>query len=588
MKKRSIARCAALLLSALLLIAVAAVIYAATSDGEELYEAGLDTPVSNTDNAFFTVCTEGSHNGVRLTSDYGSETMTVSIIGNDIDKFIIDLNGHTLRLGYLAVNIDLEIRGEGRLISKNGIVIYEGDLLIRDGVKVETDSRVAVTDMGAETRIYIGESATITAADGAIAEIAVSAPHRLAAVVFEGDNIRKGSLVEGAQAGIDYFRVAFGDASGGLQPISAARVAEFATETAAEEAASLGVVAVVNPLDMGDENDDGDDSYVRVIGTRIVVGKTGAMLSHTTVGLAGMMSINFYFDLSGMDGELFGLGNLKYSGVGDGGSIEIPDEPEENGKYKFTVAILPTEMEKTVTVWFEGEKDKVWEYSVVRYAKYILDSEGEGFTTELKDTIAAMLYYGAAAQRFCGETEGFVDQLLNQYPEYSDKAVISQKISRATVIMQDYGYDDISQYYVYGKEGSPIAFCGYKMVIGDTTDLKVYLADGYSSDEKYSYHVTYSYKASSDSVYEHTYEVDAESVRENGCVRISAIAASDFNSIYRVTVTDEELGLVIASCDVTVLSYASKLYDGSADGSLERALAEAIIWYGVASGEYFG
>ena len=548
-----------------------------------LLEVDSETVATNTENAFIGAGSGMGGGGISLKSDYGSDGLSVALIDRKQDKFIIELNGNTLTLGYLALNMDLEVRGEGTLSVSGGIVIYSGQLRLGDGVRLCTQSDLAVIAHGEHARVCVGENVVFVGSDGAVAEIGIRYEYKETPIIFEKYPSDAIGLV-GGTAGVDYIRVLYENCYGDHPAVSTAQAAQFPTEMDAESALSIGYISVVNPLDGTETEATDDDSFLKAVGNAVTVGKSGAILSHANLSLDGELGVNLYFELSGLEGSVEALGALLYSGVGDGGRIEIP-EKNSDGKYRFKVPITPMDMRKVIKVRFEGdESGKVWEYSVEKYARYILsDTEGV-FADSVKDLIASMLNYGSAMQILNGQTEELAGDILSEFERYGDREKISAKITEAVEWLYASGYGYSDSYYADG-ENSPVKFNQMSLSVNESTAIKIYLAEGYPTDGRYSYHLTYQNISSNGSVYEKTETLNSDGITEKGYVEISGISASEFDRVFRISV--KHSGTVIASCEFTVLWYALGLYNVSEDGSAERALSEALIWYGAQSVTYF-
>lgn len=549
---------------------------------EALLRVDGETAATNTDNAFIGLGA-GGYSGISLSGDYGSDRLSVALIDRRQDKFIIELNGHTLRLGYLALNVDLEIRGEGTVEAVGGIVVYAGELYLGDGVRLETQSSIAVIAHSEYARVRIGEDVTFFGAEEAVAELGIRYEYKDNPVVF--DKLPLDATGSGGAAGVDYFRVLYENCSGDAPTVSMARVARFPTEAEAEAALGMGFISVVNVLGGAETEATDDDSFLKVEGGTVAVGKSGAVLSHANLSLDGSIGVNLYFVLSGIEGSVESLGALIYSGVGEGGRIEIP-KPNEDGRYKFKVPISPMDMRKTITVRFEGDASgRTWEYSVEKYSRYILgDTEGV-YGAAVKDLIASMLNYGSAMQRLNGESEGLAGDILSEFPGYGDGA-IAEKTADAVRWLYASGYAYGGAEYRDGED-SPIKFSRMSIAVNETTAIRIYLGEGYPTDGQLTYSLSYQNTTANGSVYERTEQLSAEEITEKGYIEISGVPAGDFDRVFRISVRDKVSGAVIASCETTVLRYALRLYESSAEGSADRALAEALIWYGAQNVAYF-
>lgn len=279
------------------------------------------------------------------------------------------------------------------------------------------------------------------------------------------------------------------------------------------------------------------------------------------------------------------LGALLYTGVGAGGRIELPKK-NSDGKYRFGIPITPMDMNRTITVRFEGdESGKSWDYSVAKYARYILSDTENVFGTALKDLIASMLNYGSAMQVFNGETEELANGILAEFPQYADGGKIAEKVSEAVEWLRasGYAYEDIR--YADGAS-APISFDRMSLAVNDMTAIRIYLADGHPTDGRYTYLLSYYNTHEDGSVYEKTEAISSQRTEENGYIEILGIPAANFHRVFRVTVRDG--GSTVGYCETTVFNYVMKLYESSEPDSAERALAEALIWYGARSVAYFG
>lgn len=563
----------------LAMIVTAVPVYAldGTSAEDDLLYADDTLPATNTDNAF--IIANNGYDGLFINGNYGSESLSVALIDRERDRFIIDLNGKTLTLGYLALNMDLELRGEGTLSVAGGIVVYSGELYLGDGVRVVSDASIPVIAHGSDARVRIGEGVSISG-ENAVAEFGFRYEYKENPIVFEG-------LPEeaGGTYGVDRFRVLYENCFGADPSVAIARVAEFPTEEDAAAALERGVITVVNRLDGTETESADDDSFLKVSGNALTVGKSGAVLSHANLSLDGALGVNLYFELSGLEGTVDSLGALVYSGVGNGGRIEIPAK-NSDGKYRFRVPISPMDMTKTITVGFEDDPTgKTWEYSVERYARYILEDTEGVYGTAIKDLIASMLNYGSAMQRLNGESEGLAGDILSDYPEYADEGKLSKKIADAVDWLRASGYAYSELFYSNG-DSTHVRFERVSIAVNEITAIRLYLRDGYAGDGLYSYQLSYRNTAENGAVYEKTEELSFADINQNGYVEIAGIPAGDFHRVFRVSVTDRDG--VIAYCETTVFDYAMRLYELSEAGTAERGLAEALIWYGARSVSYFG
>ena len=249
------------------------------------------------------------------------------------------------------------------------------------------------------------------------------------------------------------------------------------------------------------------------------------------------------------------------------------------------------QMNDTVTVKFTGAgQDREWDYSVVEYAKYILSRpDGAVYNSKIKDLVASMVNYGAAMQKLNGENEGLANEFLGEmdgenyiYGDYSSNA--SDKMSEAIAALgnTDYAYSNVW----YQNAESPVVFGSASLVVSDTTTIRLYFSE-HSDSDKYSYTVSYTQGSASGSKFEHEVEIDKESVVDKGYVEITGIPSGDFNQVFRIAVRNNETQTNIATCEMTVLTYADILYRSETADADAKALAAAIIWYGMASVSYF-
>ncbi len=576
MTKKLLKKLPALLLCITLILAQTA--FTAFSDGA-LMEIDGSTPNANTVNAFIGA-TAGGYGGVSLNGDYGSDGLSVALIDRRQDKFIIELNGNTLTLGYLALNMSLEVRGEGTLRVLGGIVIYAGELYLGDGVKVQSDAALPIIAHSEYARIRIGENVTVQG-QNAMAELGIRYEYNEEPIVFEKLPETSGGADGGW--GIDRFRVLYESCSGQFPAVSTASVARFSTEEDALNALDRGFITVINPMEGTDTESTDDDSFLKVAGNTVAVGKSGAVLSHANLSLDGALGVNLYFELSGLEGSVESLGELIYSGVGEGGRIPLPAK-NADGKYQFRIPISPMDMNRTITVRFEGdESGKSWDYSVVKYAQYILSDTENVFGTAIKDLIASMLNYGAVMQSFSGETDNLANEILAEFPQYDTDEDIAEKVSEAVSWLKASGYAYEGTFYADGAE---VSFDLMTLAVNEITAIRIYSDEGFPSDGDYTYQLSYHNVLLDGSVYEKTEMLSAEQIAELGYIEISGIPAGDFHRVYRITVRKD--GAVVGYCETTVFNYVMKLYERSEEGSVERTLAEALIWYGARSVSYFG
>lgn len=543
-----------------------------------------DTVAKNTENAFTAVTSGSEYGGISLSGDYGSPELSVALISRRLDRFIIELNGHTLTLGYLAADMNVELRGAGTVIVGGGTVVYSGEFYLGENVTLTTDSRTAVTVYGETASVRLGDGVCFSGASAA--EIGLRYEYNLNPIIFDTLPASMRGNAEGGSAGSDFYRVVYENGAKETPPVSTARIARFPSEQDAASALEKGLIALINPLDSADNDNSEDDSFMKTVGDTVSVGKSGALLSHVNLSLDGSLGVNLYFELSGVEGSVDSLGALVFSGVGEGGSIPIPQK-NENGLYKFTIRISPMDMARNISVHFEGDTDgRSWEYSVVKYARYILSDPDETFGRDIKDLIASMLHYGAALQRLNGETEQLADALLSEFPAYATPERIAEKTASAVdrVLGSGYAHGDIS----YSDSENPaVTFKGMTLAVNDVTAIRLYLGDGYPVDGRLSYFVTYSETTLEGSVYEKTVPLDASVISERGYVEISGIPARDFGRIFRVSVRDNVNSEIVATCELNAFFYAGTLYALSAEGSSDRGLAEAAIWFGFCNATYF-
>ena len=548
------------------------------SDGA-LREIDGNTPATNTVNAFYGALVGGC-GGISLQDDYGSDSLSVALIDRKQDKFIIELNGNTLTLGYLALNMSLEVRGEGTLRVLGGIVIYAGELYLGDGVQVVSDAPIPIIAHSSYARIRIGEDVTVQG-QNATAEFGIRYEYKDAPIVFE--KLPEPPADSDGVWGIHRFRVIYESCSGEIPEVSTASVARFPSEEDALSALERGFISVINPMEGTDTESTDDDSFLKVMDNTVTVGKSGAVLSHANLSLDGALGVNLYFELSGLEGSVESLGALIYSGVGEGGILPLP-EKNADGKYQFRIPITPMDMNKTITVRFAGdESGKSWDYSVVKYARYILSDTENVFGTAIKDLIASMLNYGAVMQSFSGETEDLANEVLAEFPQYDSAEEISAKVSEAVSWLKASGYAYEDTFYA---EGSDVSFDHMTLAVNEITAIRIYSAEGFPTDGRYSYQLSYHNTLLDGSVYEKTELIPPESIAEYGYIEISGIPAGNFHRVFRITARKD--GKVVAYCETTVFNYVMKLYERSAEGSVERTLAEALIWYGARNVSYFG
>lgn len=552
-------------------------VLAVDGGGERFLTVGAETETANTSNPFTEVNGGGEYGGISLAEDYGSGELSVALISRERDRFIIELNGHTLTLAYLALNMSLEVRGEGTLSVSDGIVIYNGEFYLGDGVRLETESELPVIAYGAGARIRIGDGAVVDGGEKALAELAVSYNCKSHPIVFDSLN----ASAEGFR-----YRIIYEAGRGEYPAVATASVASFPTAEEAEAAFRNGFVSVVNPLAGFDTESDEDDSSFKVSGDLLSVIGVGAVLSHANISLDGSIGVNLYFDLSDTEDGFPPTGALLYTGVGNGGRIEIPEKGAD-GKYKFTVPISPMDMGKTIVLRFEGDlSGRSWEYSVAKYARYILSDTKGVFGREIKDLIASMLTYGAAIQRLNGETEALADSILSEFEEYDTAEEIKAMTQAAVDRMYASGYAYKNIYYRDSKAHADW-FEGISLAVNDVTAIRVYLNEACLTEGQYSYYVSYRETNENGSAYLKTSEIDGDAVRESGYAQLSGIPSGRFGQVFRLSVKDSQKGRIEAYCEATVFAYAEMLYGSSAEESLERALAEAIIWYGICSVSYF-
>ena len=573
MFKNLLKKLPALLLCITLILAQTA--FTVFSDGA-LMEIDGNTPTANTLNAFDGALS-GGYGGISIQEDYGSDSLSVALIDRKQDKFIIELNGNTLTLGYLALNMSLEVRGEGTLRVIGGIVIYAGELYLGDGVQVVSDATVPIIAHSSYARVRIGEGVAVSGRN-VTAEFGIRYEYKDSPIVF--DKLPEAS---GGVWGTDRFRVVYESCSGEIATVSTATVARFPSEEDALSALERGFISVLNPMEGADTESADDDSFLKVLNDTVTVGKSGAVLSHANLTLDGALGVNLYFDFSGLEGSVESLGALIYSGVGEGGRLQLPQK-NADGKYQFRIPISPMDMNKTITVYFEGDgSGKSWDYSVVKYARYILSDTENVFGTAIKDLIASMLNYGAVMQAFSGETENLANEILSEFPQYDTDEDISAKVSEAVNWLKASGYAYESTFYA---ENADVTFGHMTLAVNEITAIRIYSAEGFPTDGGYSYQLSYHNTLLDGSVYEKTELIPLEDIAEKGYVEISGIPAGDFHRVFRITVRKD--GKVVGYCETTVFNYVMKLYERSEEGSVERTLAEALIWYGARNVSYFG
>ena len=193
-----------------------------------------------------------------------------------------------------------------------------------------------------------------------------------------------------------------------------------------------------------------------------------------------------------------------------------------------------------------------------------------------------MLHYGAVMQSYSGETEDLANEVLAEFPQYDSAEEISAKVSEAVSWLKASGYAYEGTFYT---EESDVSFDHMTLAVNEITAIRIYSADGFPTDGQYSYQLSYHNTLLDGSVYEKTEMLSSERIAENGYIEISGIPAADFHRVFRVTARKD--GNVVAYCETTVFNYVMKLYERSEEGSAERTLAEALIWYGARNVSYF-
>ena len=95
----------------------------------------------------------------------------------------------------------------------------------------------------------------------------------------------------------------------------------------------------------------------------------------------------------------------------DGKTIDVEGVEQADGRYAFSLEVPPQAMGKNVSAVLmlgDVELDKIEEYSIKQYAINKLNAQDS--SAELKQLLTDMLYYGAAAQAYNGETTNLVTE----------------------------------------------------------------------------------------------------------------------------------------------------------------------------------
>ncbi|MBE5867267.1 MAG: hypothetical protein E7292_13945, partial [Lachnospiraceae bacterium] len=151
--------------------------------------------------------------------------------------------------------------------------------------------------------------------------------------------------------------------------------------------------------------DENGDEYCDNCG--VIYNGIGAYLAGYSVSLNGSIGVNFHMDLTKNvldDNEAYMLFTLPN---GTSQKVMVSDAKAKEstvieGKtyYMFTCNIAAKEMTDTIQAQLftsDGSTTQVYEYSVSKYAWYILDGD---YDAETKELVKAMLHYGAYSQEW--------------------------------------------------------------------------------------------------------------------------------------------------------------------------------------------
>ena len=146
-------------------------------------------------------------------------------------------------------------------------------------------------------------------------------------------------------------------------------------------------------------------------------------------------------------------------------TVEAKGEKQSDGRYKYSVELAPQYMTVNVNakLYFDGKlADEIAEYSIATYAYNKLNNANS--STELKQLLIDMLYYGAAAQKYVATKAGTtvaendlatsnVEQFgtaSNATPETTDFTLVTNKADSYPAYFTGAGvyFDNVNSIYV--------------------------------------------------------------------------------------------------------------------------------------------
>ena len=303
-------------------------------------------------------------------------------------------------------------------------------------------------------------------------------------------------------------------------------------------------------------------------------GLLDAALMGSNLVLEGRIGMNFYFRMhealaKNKDTILrftFANGTTMDAAVTDA-RIDITSLPGTT-LYKFSCDVAAKEMADTVKVQIilDNNASMIYNHSVVRYARMLLNGSNTAYTDDCKALVKSMLNYGTYAQTHFGyNTENL-----------SNASLTADEIAAVTAV-EDTVFDT---YAATGRNNTSVgSFAGSSLVLESETTLNVYFspADGVSLENL-------------------TFTVDGKSVPAVSTeisetayymISITNIAAQDLDKAFEVTVSN---GTESSSYQVSAFSYCHDVMlqntGTTYTNELKNAL-KALYLYNQTANKYF-
>ena len=209
------------------------------------------------------------------------------------------------------------------------------------------------------------------------------------------------------------------------------------------------------------ENCGSDCQHTYTDGKCTICGKYEyiSKLEGYSISLSGNIAVNFYMTLNEdiVENEsaklVFTLPNKTKK------SVDVKDATvTEDGYYVFTCEVAAKEMSKVIKAQMitSAGTSEVYEYSVQKYAEYIIDSTDSGYEAA-KPLAKAMLNYGAAAQMHFGYNTA---NLANENLSDEDKVLADVELSK---------FD-----YKISGDQQGVSYYGSKLTLESETAIKHY------------------------------------------------------------------------------------------------------------------